>query len=158
MSNGSGETVQKCVELLRTMLPKLSRLAVMGNPTTAGNSPMLLTVELLMQRLGGMVLPISARSTEDIESGFATMAREQVGAVIILSDSYLFQQRQQISTLALKYRLPSIGPISGFAEAGTLLSYAADGNDNARRAASSWTRPKARSPAICHLELPTVTT
>jgi putative ABC transport system substrate-binding protein len=135
MSLGSSETVQKCVELLRTMVPKLSRVAVMANPTDAANSPMLLSVQILMQRLGGTVLPIIAHSPEDIESGFATMTRENAGAVLILSDSYLAVQRQLISRLALKYRVPSIGMVDGFAEAGTLLSYAADTNDNARRAA-----------------------
>jgi putative ABC transport system substrate-binding protein len=93
MTLGPSETVEKGVELLRTMVPKLSRVAVMGNPTTAGDSPPLLKVQLLMRRLGGTVLPISAQSPEDIESGFATMKRENADAVIILSDSYLVVQR-----------------------------------------------------------------
>ena len=156
MSLGSGETVQKCVELLRTMVPKLSRVAVMANPTNAANSPALLSVQVVMQRLGGMVLPIGAHSPEDIESGFATMKRENAGAVIILSDSYLVVQRQLISRLALKYRVPSIGMVSGFAEAGTLLSYAADTNDNARRAATFVDKIfKGAKPGDLPFELPT---
>jgi putative ABC transport system substrate-binding protein len=156
MSNGTSETVQKCVELLRTMVPKLSRVAVMVNPTNAADSPLLLSVQLLMQRLGGMTLPISAHSTEGIEAGFATMARENAGAVIILTDTYLILQRQLISRLALKYRLPSIGIISGFAEAGTLLSYAADTNDNARHAATFVDKIfKGAKPGEIPFELPT---
>ena len=156
MSVGTSETVQKCVELLRTMVPKLSRLAVMGNPSDAANSPMLLSVQLLMQRLGGMVLPISARSTEDIESGFATMARENAGAVIILSDTYLILRRQLIAGFALKYRLPSIGMNSGFTETVTLLTYATDTNDNARRAATFVDKIlKGAKPGDLPFELPT---
>jgi putative ABC transport system substrate-binding protein len=156
MSIGANETVQKCVELLRTMVPKLSRLAVVANPTNARNSPLLLSVQLLMQRLGGMTLPISAHSTEGIEAGFATMARENAGAVFILTDSYLTLQRKLISRLALKYRLPAIGTISGFAEAGTLLSYAADTNDNARRAAIFVDKIlKGAKPGDLPFELPT---
>ena len=156
MSLGTSETVEKCVELLRTMVPKLSRVAVMANPTNAADSPLLLRVQLLMQRLGGMVLPISAHSTEDIESGFATMARENAGGVIILTDTYLTLQRQQIASLARKYRLPSIGMVSGFAEAGTLLSYAADTNDNARRAATFVDKIfKGAKPGDLPFELPT---
>lgn len=156
MSIGAHETVLKCVELLRTTVPKLSRLAVMGNSTTAADSPMLLSVQILMQRLGGMVLPIGARSTEDIEAGFATMARENAGAVFILTDSYLIQQRQLISRLALKHRLPSIGTNTGFAEAGTLLSYAVDTNDNVRRAAIFVDKIlKGANPGDLPFELPT---
>jgi putative ABC transport system substrate-binding protein len=156
MSLGTGETVEKCVELLRTMVPKLSRVAVMGNPTDAANSPMLFSVQLYMQRLGGTVLPISAHSPDDIEAGFATMTRENAGAVIILSDSYLAVQRQLISRLALKNRVPSMGMVSGFAEAGTLMSYAADTNDNARRAATFVDKIfKGAKPGDLPFELPT---
>ena len=72
---------------------------MIGNPTNAADSPLLLSIQLLMQRLGGMTLPISAHSTEDIEAGFATMARESAGAVIILTDTYLILQRQLIASL-----------------------------------------------------------
>jgi putative tryptophan/tyrosine transport system substrate-binding protein len=156
MSIGTSETVQKCVELLRTMVPKLSRLAVMANPTNAADSPLLLSVQLLMQRLGGMVLPISASSPEDIEVGFATMVRENAGAVFILTDSYLIQQRQLISRLALKYRLPAIGTNIGFPEAGALLSYSADTNDNVRHAAAFVDKIfKGAKPGDLPFELPT---
>jgi ABC-type uncharacterized transport system substrate-binding protein len=61
-----------------------------------------------------------------------------------------------ISRLALKYRLPSIGTISEFAEAGTLLSYAADINDNARRAATFVDKIlKGAKPGELPFELPT---
>ena len=136
MSIGAHETVQKCAELLRAIVPKLSHVAVMGNPSNAGDSPMLLSVQLLTQRFGGTTLPISAQSTDDIEAGFASMARESAGAVIILTDPYLISQRQLIARLALKYRLPAVGTSIAFADAGILLSYAADTNDNARRAAT----------------------
>ena len=156
MSIGAHETVQKCVELLRAMIPKLSRLAVMGNPSNAGDSPMLLSLQVLMQRLGGTTLPISAHSTDDIEAGFASMARENAAAVIILTDPYLISQRRQIAKLALKYRLPTIGTNTAFSEAGILLSYAADTNNNARRAATFVDKIlKGAKPGDLPFELPT---
>ena len=136
MSIGPGEIVQNYVELLSTTVPKLSRVAVIVNPTNAAHSPMLLNVQLAVQQLGWEVLPVSVRGPDDIEAGFAAMTRGRAGAVIILPDSFLAQQRQQISKLALKYHMPSIAMISEFAEAGALMSYGASMNDNARHAAT----------------------
>src|SRR5712691_4155589 len=72
---------------------------------------------------GKQVLPVSVRTPEEVERGFATMARERIDAVIILPDTFLLQQRAQIAGLALKHRLPSIYPLQQYAEAGGLMSY-----------------------------------
>jgi putative tryptophan/tyrosine transport system substrate-binding protein len=156
MSVGIGEIIQKYVELLRTMVPKLSRVAVVVSATNAGHAPLLLSVQLAAQRLGWATLPVSVRGPDDIEQGFAMMAREHTGAVIILPDSFFGQQRQQISKLALKYRLPSISMSSDFVEAGTLMSYGASLNDNVRRAATFVDKIlKGAKPGDLSFELPT---
>jgi ABC-type uncharacterized transport system substrate-binding protein len=156
MSIGSGEIVQKYVELLGTMVAKLSRVAVIVNPTNASHSPMLLNVQLAAQQRGWEMLPVSVRGSEDIELGFAAMAREHADAVIILPDSFIAQQRQQVSSLALKYRLPSIAMISEYADAGALMSYGASMNDNARRAAAFVDRIlKGAKPGDVPFESPT---
>ena len=129
------DTVQKLVELLIVAVPKLKRIAVITNPTNAVvHPPLLLRVQAAARQTGKQVLPVSVRTPEEIERGFATMARERIDAVIILLDPFLFQQRTQIAALALKHRLPSIYPRSQYAEAGGLMSYGADYNDNFRRA------------------------
>jgi putative ABC transport system substrate-binding protein len=156
MSIGIGEVVQKYVELLNLMVPKLSRVAVIVNPTNPSHSPLLLRVQLASHRLGWTVLPVSVRRPDDLEQGFATMAREHVGAVIILPDSFLLQQRQQISSLALKYRLLSISMVSDFVEAGVLMSYGLSMNDNFRRAATFVDKIlKGAKPGELPFELPT---
>jgi len=156
MSIGPSEIVQKYVELLRTTIPKLSRVAVIVNPTNASHSAMLLNVQLAVQQLGWEVLPVTIRGPDDIELAFAAMARGRAGAMIILPDTYLSQQRQQISALALKYRLPSITMISEYAEAGALMSYGASMNDNARHAATFVDRIlKGAKPGEVPFESPT---
>lgn len=135
MSSGATEVVQKLVELLVTALPKLSRIAVLTNPANASHPPMLLRVQAAAQQTGKQVLSVGVRTAEDIERGFATMARDRADAVIILLDSFLVQQRQQVAELALKHRLPSIYSFPGYAEAGGLMSYGSDITDNYRRAA-----------------------
>ena len=156
MSTGTSEIIQKFVELLNTAVPKLSSVAVMFNPTNASHSALLLSVKLAAQQFGWAMLPVSVRKPEDIEPAFTTMSRERAGAVIVLPDSFLLQQRQQISRLALKHRLPSISMVSEFPEAGVLMSYGANVNDNVRRAATFVDRIlKGAKPGELPFESPT---
>ena len=62
------------------------------------------------------------------------MASERADGVIMLIDLFFLQQRRQIAALALKYRLPSICATRQYAEAGGLMTYGADANENFRRA------------------------
>ena len=156
LSSGSGEIVQKWVELLITMIPKLSRVAVLLNPANSAHSHMQLSVQTALRQTGRQVLPMSARSPDDIERGFAAMARERADAVIILPDSAFSAQLKQIAGLALKHRLPSIAQASLFAEAGSLLAYGFDINDSLRRAATFVDKIlKGAKPGELPFELPT---
>ena len=135
MSSGADETVQKLVELLIVAVPKLKRIAVMSNPANIVNGPLISRVQTAGKQTDKLVMPLSVRTPEEIERGFTTMARERMDAVIVLIDPFLFQQRTQITALALKYKLPSIFPRSQYVEAGGLMSYGADYIDNYRHAA-----------------------
>jgi putative ABC transport system substrate-binding protein len=135
MSSGADETVQKLVELLIVAVPKLKRIAVMSNPANIVNGPLISRVQTAAKQTDKLVMPLSVRTPEEIEHGFTTMARERMDAVIVLIDPFLFQQRTQITALALKYKLPSIFPRSQYVEAGGLMSYGADYIDNYRHAA-----------------------
>ena len=135
MSTSAAELAPKLVELLTTVLPKLSRIAVLAHPGNRAHPPVLPRVEAAAQKSGRHVFQVSARSSDDFGRAFATMARERANAVLILIDGFFFQQRQQIAELALKHRLASIYPASGYAEAGGLMNYGSDLTDNYRRAA-----------------------
>jgi putative ABC transport system substrate-binding protein len=82
------------------------------------------------------ILPVEARNPQEIENGFRTMVRENAGAFIVLGDPFFNQQRRQITELAAKNRLPSIGPNREYAEAGMLLTYGVNRAENFRRAAT----------------------
>jgi putative ABC transport system substrate-binding protein len=133
MTNGSDDAVQKLVELLIVAVPKLKRIAMITNPASSANAPMLLRVQAYARQIGKQVLPIGARTPDEIERGFATMTRERTDAVIIVADSFLFSQRTQIAGLALKNRLPSIYGGAIYVEVGGLMNYGADVTDNFRR-------------------------
>lgn len=134
MSSGAEDTVRKLVELLIVTAPKLKRIAVLTNPRNSSHAALLAQVHAAAKATGRQVLPVSAGGAEDLEAGFATMAREKADALVILIDGQMFLQRSRIAALALKHRLPSIYSQPQYAEAGGLMSYGADTVDNFRRA------------------------
>jgi putative ABC transport system substrate-binding protein len=134
MSSGADETVQKLVELLIVAAPKLKRIAVITNSANRVHPPLLLRVQSAGKQAGKQILPLRVRTPEEIERGFAAIARERADGVIVLIDPFLAQQRTQIAALALKHKLPSIFQRVQHAEAGGLMSYGSDVNDNYRRA------------------------
>ena len=134
MSTSNDETAQKLVELLVLAAPKLKRIAVITNASVSSHPALLRRVQAAAKQAGKQIVPIGVRTAQDIERGFPAITRERADAVITLADSFLLAQRAQIAALALKHRMPSIYPQQQYAEAGGLLSYGADFNDNFRRA------------------------
>ncbi len=156
MSSGAAEVIQKHVELLVTVQPKIARIAVLLNPANAAHSPLLLSVQVAAQRSGRQALPVTASTPEEIERGFASMTRNGANAVIVLADSMFRQQRRQIAGLALKHRLPSAFVSVEFSDAGGLFIYSANQIENFRRAAIFVDKIlKGAKPGELPFELPT---
>ena len=136
LSNMAGEVGPKQVELLVIMVPKLSRIAVLMNPVNSGHRSILMSVQGAANREKIKVLSVEAATPQRIESAFATMAQERVGAVIVANDAFFIQQHSQIAILAIKHRIASIAGFRQFAEAGILMSYGQDPADFWRRSAT----------------------
>jgi putative tryptophan/tyrosine transport system substrate-binding protein len=118
----------KLLELLVTMAPATTRVAVL----------------------------VDARTPQEIEQGFSTIAREGAQAVIVSTSGAFIQQQREIAELALKYRVPAIFAPRGFAQAGGLMSYGPSFPDNYRRAASYADKIfKGAKPGDLPLEQPT---
>jgi putative ABC transport system substrate-binding protein len=132
----SVEIAQKHVEILKTLVPALSRLAVLRNFGNPGHPAQIKAVEATAQTLSVRVLAFDGRTPDDIEKSFPDMARGNAQAVLVLGDAFFVQQKRQIAELALKHALPSISNPREFPEAGGLISYGADVTDNFRRAAA----------------------
>jgi putative ABC transport system substrate-binding protein len=133
MSSGVEDTILKLVELLLIVAPKLKRIAVLTNPSNTGHLPLLARVQAAAIKAGRQVVTVNMSMPDDIERGFASMARERVDAMIIFIDAFLIQQRAQIASRALQQRLPSIFPYAVYPEAGGLMSYGADLTESFRR-------------------------
>ncbi len=134
--NISTEIVPKLLELLASAAPKISRVAVLLNPDNGAHPEQLKRIEAAAQKLRVNISRMGAKTPEDIERAYAAMTRERVQAVIILNDTFLVQQSQQIAILAIKHRLASISGTQEYPKAGGLMGYGPDIADNFRRAAT----------------------
>jgi putative ABC transport system substrate-binding protein len=136
LSNLIGDLSPKHFEMLRSMVPKLSRVAILMNPTNSGHAMILKTVQTAAQKSGVKILPVQARSPQEIESAFSTMTKHNAEAVIVANDAFLNQQRRQIAELAAKNRLASVAAVREYVEAGGLMSYGPNFVESYRRAAT----------------------
>ena len=135
ISNLSGEVSPKHLEMLLTMVPKLSRVAVLVNPANSAHATMLKNVQAAAQKANVKVLPVEARTPQEIETAFSVMTKENAGAIIVGLDGLFIQQRRQIAELAVKNRLPSIATLREYVEDGGLMSYGQNFADQFRHAA-----------------------
>ena len=133
VSNFSDDLSPKHLEMLLSMVPKLSRLAILTNPTNAGHSTMLKSVETAAQKFRVKILAMEARSLQEIENAFAVMVREKAGAIIVMLDPVFVTERGQIAELAAKHRLPSVASFREYVEAGGLMSYGPNLAEHFRR-------------------------
>ena len=118
-----GEMQAKRLGLLKEALPNLTRVGILWNPDGALDPARLESMRAVTQPLGLKLVAVEARGLDALEKAFATMVQEQMQAFIVVSDTVLFNYRQQIGVMALKNRLPSTSSLKEFAEAGLLLSY-----------------------------------
>lgn len=136
LSNLSGEIGAKHLEMLLSVVPGLSRVAVLLNPANASSSAVVLkSVQSAAESKGIKISRVEARSPEEIETAFARMKHEKAGALILVQDAVFQQQRALIAELAVKNRLPTIFRNPQFAQAGGLISYGPTADENFRRAA-----------------------
>jgi putative ABC transport system substrate-binding protein len=146
----------KRLELLKTLIPALSRVALLVNPGTSVHPVIVKSVQAAGQQAGIKVLPVDARTPEDIEHGFATMTRERAEGAIIADDAFFRGQRQQIADSAMKNRMPAIAPWQQYVAAGGLMSYGQNVADAFRRAATYVDKIlKGANPGELPIEQPT---
>jgi putative ABC transport system substrate-binding protein len=150
------EVSGKRLELLKEIVPKLSRVAVFGTSSNPGNTQSLKETETAARELELAVQHFDVRKQQAIDRAFQAAAKERVGAVVVLVSVVLNSYRQQVVGLAAKNRLPVIYPILDFVESGGLLSYGVSFVDLHRRAADYVDKIlKGAKPAELPVEQPT---
>jgi putative ABC transport system substrate-binding protein len=157
LSNIVTEVSAKHVELLRSAVPKLSRLAVLINPLNPSDALILEQVNGAAYARGMKVLVVEASTESQIEAGFGVMTRARTEALIVAADAYFDVQMAEIAKLALKSRLPTISSNREMTEAGGLMSYGQDLAEHYRRAATYVDKIlKGAKPGNLPIEQPTV--
>ena len=156
LSNFAPEMSGKRLELLKEIVPKLSRVAVLGESTQPGNAQILKETELAAGTFGVQLQSLDVRGPKDIETAFQAASKGRAGAVLVLSSPVATSYRTQLADLAVKSRLPAIYSQRENAEAGGLMYYGVHTPDLFRRAATYVDKIlKGAKPADLPVEQPT---
>jgi putative ABC transport system substrate-binding protein len=157
LSTLSPQISGKRLELLKEIVPKLSRVAVFGTSTSVSNAQELKEVELAAEALGLKVHNFDVLAPKDIETAFRAAVKEGSDAVLAnMSGSITNFQRKEIADLAVKSRLPVTYHRREYVEAGGLMSYGVNYLDLDRRAATYVDKIlKGAKPADLPVEQPT---
>jgi ABC-type uncharacterized transport system substrate-binding protein len=130
------EIVAKQLELLKETVPKIRRVAILSNPTNAYHQLAIREVNVAARSLGVQLQLLEARGPNEFDGAFAAMAKERVGALLVLSDVMLNSHRTRLADLAARSRLPAAYGVRESVEAGGLMSYGPSFPDFYRRSAA----------------------
>jgi putative tryptophan/tyrosine transport system substrate-binding protein len=152
----SPEMSGKQLELLKQIVPKLSRVAVIGNSTVPGDAQGLRETVLAAGSFEIYLRYLDVVSPKDIETVLRAAAKGRADALVFLGNPILNTHRQQVAELAAKHRLPATYGRPEFVEAGGLIYFGTSYNDLARRAATYVDKIlKGAKPADLPVEQPT---
>ena len=145
----------KQLELVKEIVPRLSRVNVLGNASQPGHPQALREINQIADTIGVQIQYREVRESKDIEIAFRNDNKERAGAVLVLTTPVLISQRRRVIDLAVKTRLPAIYGRPEFVEDGGLISYATSFTDLARRSAIYVDKIlKGTKPADLPVELP----
>ncbi len=156
LSTLSPEISGKRLELLKEIIPRLSRVAALGSSTVPGNAQALKETELAAQALGVKLQFLDVLGPKDIETAFREAGKGRADAVLVLGGPLFNSHRTQIVDLAVKSRLPAIYYAAEFVEDGGLMTYGVSVIDLFHRAAVYVDKIlKGAKPADLPVEQPT---
>jgi len=136
LSSLGADLAGKRLELLKEILPKLSRVAVFGTSTNPGTVPALRETELAAGPFKVQLQFLDVLSSKDIESAFRAAGKGRADAVLVLNSPVAASRRKEIAELAVKSRLPAFYNRSEYVEDGGLMSYGVSFTDLGHRAAT----------------------
>jgi putative tryptophan/tyrosine transport system substrate-binding protein len=158
MSGLSDATIVKRLELLKEVLPRLERVAVLWNPDFYRRTPepQWRALEAAAPRVGMSLHPLEARVAGDLEGAFEAAAQDAAQAILVLPDPLTIRYGIRLAQLALRHRLPTIFQDRESVEVGGLMSYGFDFYESSRRAAAYVDKIlKGAKPADLPIEQPT---
>jgi putative ABC transport system substrate-binding protein len=158
LTNISGELGGKQLELLKEILPKLNRVAILRASSGTGVDDVFIKeAEVPARALGVKLVIVKIQGPDDFDDAFRSMTKERANGLVIrlLPNTYSVPFKR-VANLTMKNRLPSISQQSTWTDAGGLISYGADPNIMYRRAATYVDKIlKGAKPADLPIEAPT---
>jgi putative ABC transport system substrate-binding protein len=156
LTNLAPELGGKRLEILKEIIPGLSRVAILSDPTNPVFKLQLREVETAAQALKLQVQILEVREANDFDDAFGAAKKGRAGAISTLASAFLGGQRQKLVDFAEKSRLPTMYHNSGYVEVGGLMSYGVNNSDLYRRAAVYVDKLlKGSKPADLPVEQPT---
>ena len=131
----SNELSVKRIELLKELVPGLSRIGVLADATNPASAIAVRETQSAARPLGMNILVFEARTAEGIDDAFEAMAKERMQALIVLPGPLLFSAHKQLVARAARHRLPVVHSQREYVDAGGLASYGVNLSDNFARAA-----------------------
>ena len=156
LSSMAGDVYLKQIEMLLSMVPRLSRVAVLLNPSNMSNVKTSERVQTEGQKRGVKVLRGEAKTPQEIHNAFSMMRKQNADALIVFNDGLFQQQKAQIAELTAKHRLPAVAQDRIYADTGVLMSYGPSLAEQSLRAATYVEKIfKGAKPADLPVEQPT---
>jgi len=145
----------KRLELLKEVVPDLSRVAVLWNAANPYKPLDLKEVRAVADTLDVAVIEFPVRDPKELDDALRAAAASRAGGLVTLEDPFTIAHRGRIASLALKHRLPAVHGVRPYIDAGGLMSYGPDREDQSRRAAAFVDRIlKGARPADLPVERP----
>jgi putative ABC transport system substrate-binding protein len=123
----------KRLGLLHEMIPTATTIAVLINPDSSPSKNQLQDVQDAAARLDLQILVLRANNEAELDGLFADIVRQRAGALLVCSSPFFFSRRQQLVLLAARHAVPAIYEWREFAEAGGLMSYGTNLNNEYRK-------------------------
>ena len=156
LSSMVAELSAKRLQLLKEMIPRLTRVAVLWNPDTPFHPRAVQELKAAAPSLSIQLTVVGVRTPEEIGPAFSAASRAHVQVLYLIDDAFFFTHRRMLLKLAAKARLPIIYGYRPFADEGALMSYGADLGDMFRRSAQYVGRIlQGAKPADLPVEQPT---
>jgi putative ABC transport system substrate-binding protein len=130
------EMIGKNVEFLAAIVPNLTRVPVLWNPTFPGTSPYWTASEGAAKKLGFSLVSVGIQAASELDRAFTVMMQQRPRAAVVFGDPIIFSQVLRIVELFARYQVPAVYPGREFVDAGGLISYGVNVPDMWRRAAA----------------------
>jgi ABC-type uncharacterized transport system substrate-binding protein len=129
----SGELAAKRLELLRELLPGVTRVAALVNPTGPTAETALRDIDPAAHAMGMQIKVLKASTSGEINAVFATFVRDRPDALFVSPDSVFTARRVQLAHLTTRHGIPATYASREYAEVGGLMSYGSNQSDNYRQ-------------------------